>query len=385
MTPLPPSPSLPSRSSRPPRPSQAASAASAAAASEQQAGHDPERQGADDPALDLGPDEAAGDWFVRRRQADWSAAEERQFQSWLTAAPRHRQAFDEAEATWVDFAEVVRPSLASDGHRPVAASRGATAPTPRRRLVPAALAASLAIAALAWYGWGQAPSFTLEVATAAGETRQVTLPDGSTVDLNFSSKLAVNYYARRRDVSLVAGEAFFDVTADPARPFSVDSGPSQITVVGTRFNVRTEAGGFAVKVLEGRVEVIADRRGRDPDRRSPMALGANQGVTVAVDGNANGGPGAAPLRIVGYPAERIGDWRTGRLVFRRTPIAEVAREVARYIGEPVVVDADPRLQALPVSGFADTRAPTSFLAALPDSLPVRVARTADGRWRISAR
>lgn len=364
-----------------------------------------------DPVIEPGSDEEACDWFIRRRHVDWSAADEQQFQVWLAAAPLHRSRFADASATWEGLAGLARPSLASDSRAAAAAapveasprrlgevarnrpgpagpwSRSADArpnrphAPRRRRLLPAALAAGLAIAAVGWYGWNQTPGFAVELVTAAGETRQATLPDGSTVDLNFSSRLEVRYYRQRRDVILAAGEAFFDVAADPARPFSVDSGNSRVSVVGTRFNARAEANGLTVKVLEGRVDVVADRNSGNADRRTPVTLVANQALTV--DGSRDAG--GSPLRIVGFPAERIGDWRTGRLVFRRTPIGEVAREVGRYVGQPVVIDADPRLQALSVSGFADLRAPTTFLDALPDLLPVRVARAPDGSWRISAR
>ena len=55
-----------------------------------------------------------------------------------------------------------------------------------------------------------------------------------------------------------------------------------------------------------------------------------------------------------------------------------------FRSKPVTLGT-PGLQALPVSGFAATSAPAAFLEALPDLLPVRVARTADGGYLIQPR
>ena len=84
---------------------------------------------------------------------------------------------------------------------------------------------------------GQHPGYTLNVATDAGETRQLDLPDGSHVALNFNSTLQVRYYPRRRELVLNQGEGYFDVAPDARRPFTVDARQSRVTVVGTAFNV----------------------------------------------------------------------------------------------------------------------------------------------------
>ena len=63
---------------------------------------------------------------------------------------------------------------------------------------------------------------------------------------------------------------------------------------------------------------------------------------------------------------------------------EVAQEVAQYLGHPVTL-GQPGLKFLPVSGYAATDAPASFVEALPDLLPVRVTRMAQGGYRIDER
>nr|WP_295863397.1 FecR domain-containing protein [uncultured Chitinophaga sp.] len=97
---------------------------------------------------------------------------------------------------------------------------------------------------------------TITVSTGYGETREVILPDHSSLMLNAHSTAT---YARswavtgRREV-LLEGEAFFDVkhTGDT---FRVQAGPARITVLGTAFNVRSREDITAVVLQRGRVRI----------------------------------------------------------------------------------------------------------------------------------
>ncbi|WP_289240927.1 FecR domain-containing protein [Delftia sp.] len=157
-----------------------------------------------------------------------------------------------------------------------------------------------------WYAWDNHASHVIEMATGPGEVREAELPDGTRVTLNFSSRLQVRYYPRRRETVLDQGEAFFQVAADRSRPFTVDSGASQVRVVGTAFNVRAGPPALVVKVLEGKVELRPDRHAAD-DRR--LLLGAGAGMSVdARDGTQH------PLAA---GADTVGDWRSGQMVFQQ--------------------------------------------------------------------
>ncbi len=344
-----------------------------------------------DDHLDLALHETASEWLMRRRDASWTHEDETAFQAWLSAAARHRTAFDTVSRTWEDFSAVPRPALASDAARqrpPTGAAlppaRPAAVRTPGRQgfwagllghraFAPAAVALCVLLAAGGWYRWDNTPRYTLDVATAPGETRHLDLPDGSGIDLNFGSTLQLRYYPRRREAVLDRGEAFFKVAPDSSKPFTVDSGDSRVTVVGTSFNVRAAPPQLIVKVLEGRVHVTPNRA--DPSR--VLALEPEHGVSID--------PATGNYQAVAAMAESVGDWRGGRLVFRRTLLAEVAQEVARYLGRPVVLRGGGQIQGLAVSGYADTRTPGVFLDALPDLLPVRVTHEADGSYAISRR
>ncbi|MGG7661784.1 FecR family protein [Dyadobacter sp. BHUBP1] len=98
------------------------------------------------------------------------------------------------------------------------------------------------------------------------KTRQVrkhVFPDGSEAWLNPGTRITYakeDFNEDSREVSL-EGEAFFEVTHDPSRPFFVHGESVQVKVLGTSFNVRANKGEaeYAVSVVTGKVSVTADK------------------------------------------------------------------------------------------------------------------------------
>ncbi|MEJ8291353.1 FecR domain-containing protein [Delftia tsuruhatensis] len=327
--------------------------------------------------------EAAAQWFTRRQTAGWTGADERALDAWLQADPFRREIFDSMGRTRQLFGQLQQERVQAQGKpaaepprpRPhtVAPARQPGAGRWRAAFATAGVALCCALLVGGWHAWDNTARYTLQMATGPGETREVDLPDGSHVTMNFSSTLQVRYYPRRREVVLDSGEAFFDVAPDTARPFTVDSGPSRVKVVGTAFNVRAAPPRLVVKVLHGKVEVRADRDAADGP---VLLLGAASGV--AID------PATGSHQAVAAPTDSVGDWRAGQLRFRRTPLDEVAQELSRYLGQPVVL-ASEELGSLPVSAFFSTASPEPFIELLPDLIPVRVRRQASGGWLIARR
>lgn len=134
-----------------------------------------------------------------------------------------------------------------------------------------AAASVLIILALGgWLGWFQlkeprgvsANSETLSsgaiVMTANGERKKLTLPDGTRVHLNSGSRLTYNENFGNRDREVwLAGEAFFEVEKNPARPFLVNTSRMVVKVLGTVFNVKAydTQEDIETTVVEGKVEV----------------------------------------------------------------------------------------------------------------------------------
>lgn len=226
----------------------------------------------------------------------------------------------------------------------------------RRWLIPAA-AALLCVAGAAYLSQQRtvAPQLWQELATVAGEQQRIVLPDSSVVYLNGKSTLSYprKFQGAQRVVRL-SGEAFFEVSRNPKRPFFVVGKDFTTKVLGTAFNVDTDlAPGIAV--AEGKVQVVsipqaAVQRTLDnppswwvriglqqaarveeawatDTTRSEMFLTADQYVSVdTVSGGLELGQGSAP------------NWRTGELAFYNTTIQQIALQLNRYYGEQIVVD-----------------------------------------------
>lgn len=113
------------------------------------------------------------------------------------------------------------------------------------------------LGALAFFGLDDPKAGMLVVATA-DKAQEVTLPDGTHVWLNEQSQLSypATFDNDERQVEL-DGEALFEVTKNPRKPFVVTSGAMSTRVLGTVFNMNARKGAARqeVSLLEGKVEV----------------------------------------------------------------------------------------------------------------------------------
>jgi ferric-dicitrate binding protein FerR (iron transport regulator) len=93
--------------------------------------------------------------------------------------------------------------------------------------------------------------------TARGEKSEFLLPDGSKVFLNSGSRLSFpqKFAGTTREVAL-EGEAYFNVTHDPEKPFFVNTALARTKVLGTSFNVNAHKGkDVQITLIEGKVDV----------------------------------------------------------------------------------------------------------------------------------
>jgi len=102
------------------------------------------------------------------------------------------------------------------------------------------------------------PAKQVELATAPGKHRQLSLPDGTRIWLSPGSHISYpdKFRAKERLVKL-EGEAFFDVVHDENHPFVIQSGQLKTVVLGTSFNVKAYPDQIIseVTVISGKVAV----------------------------------------------------------------------------------------------------------------------------------
>lgn len=311
------------------------------------------------------PETEAARWVARLRGGDPAPGDQQAFLRWLNASETHRKAFDAAEALWRQLGglETVADRQLAEARAYLAQTRRRTA---RRRALAFAIAASL-FAVVAWRADWLSHLDDQTYRTARGERKTVTLADGSRLDLNTDTELAVHLSRRGREVKLLHGEAVFTVAHGDARPFDVLAGNGRVRDIGTQFDVRRHADRISVSVLEGEVEVT----GREGGAAQVLRQGQQLSYTLAGDITP-----AAPIAIATAAA-----WREGRLAFNSQPLAEILAELGRYHGAVVVV-ASSRTLNTKVSGTVPIDDFGLALRTLAATLPVKLTQTGPRSWRI---
>lgn len=308
------------------------------------------------------------------------------FDAWLAQSDAHEAAWGEAQRTWSAIGRTF-PLHTDQWHRqstlssPVEAvslpaeipaddsfqqapttapTTSATTPTraSRRKVLIAAavgFAACLVLALPTVRLW-----WIADFHTGAGETSRVALKDGSILHLSADSAARIAYEQDRRQVTLLKGEAFFEVAPDSARPFRVEADEWTTTVRGTAFDVVLDKRGASIAVEHGTVVVGSHAPAPFGDR----TLGPGDWVRlerqrgVVASGRAQ--------------ASQAGAWRNGWMVVKSRSVADVTNDLRRY-HRGFILLTDQRLGSRLVSGVYDLRHPEEALRAVvqPHSAVVR--------------
>lgn len=256
---------------------------------------------------------AAMEWHIRLRDggdADWEG-----FEAWLAQDPSHGAAYNEME----ELDAVIAPLLPEltfreaandgDGEQVAAASNW------RRYRWAAAGGGLLAVIAAVLVLTPLQQSGRYEVATRPGESRVVALDGATRVTLNGGTRMTFD----RKDprfAALAGGEALFQVHHDAARPFRLHIGNRIVEDAGTIFNVARDAGELRVEVAEGQVVY-------NPDADRTL-LNPGQAIVAYDDGRR--------VRVTAIPAQSVGAWRKGQLVYHGEPLSRVAADLSRSTG-----------------------------------------------------
>ncbi|MDO4702788.1 FecR family protein [Tannerella sp.] len=206
-----------------------------------------------------------------------------------------------------------------------------------------------------------------EIMAPLGTYSRISLSDGSTVWLNSGSKLSYMLpFKQETRETYLAGEAFFEVEADPKHPFIVIAGDMRINATGTRFNVEAYPSDTlcAVTLERGRVSVDLPHR---------------EGIReVKVGGqfvwNKNTGKGNCrqvdPLLY--------GKWREGVLIFHDESLENIFKRVARTYNVDICVK-DPALAKQRYRATFEQESLDEILELLRISAPIRYDFKGDRR------
>jgi ferric-dicitrate binding protein FerR (iron transport regulator) len=162
------------------------------------------------------------------------------------------------------------------------------------------------------------------VATAKGERKAVTLPDGTSVELNCESSIRFprGFQGNTRQVEL-SGEAFFEVVHNDTLPFIVATNGIETEVLGTTFDVKSypEEEATDVSLVKGKVRV-------------------RETATASVKGDTYLAPGqqarysrqSGEIRTTSFESENITAWKDGVIVLKDASLNELIHQLERWYG-----------------------------------------------------
>ena len=310
--------------------------------------------------------DAAAHWCMRLHASDCTAQERLAFDQWRDAHPLHAVEYEAMLDIWEVAGDLPRP----DAIVPAVRIKPAT---PWRTVGIAAAVCALALPLAAYSGWnlGWLPD-SYQHFEAGDTVRQVTLSDGSRVELNLGSELTFSNYKDHRRVTLDKGEAFFSVSHDTAHPFIVRAADGRIRVTGTKFNVWMYEDQVRVNLIEGSVLVSSN----DDLPGDGLRLGPSMQARYKHGDY-------TPQISQTYANDNSLAWRSGKLVLDDLALSDALPLINRYLGKPLML-ADHSTGSIRLGGIYNIKELNSLAASLPKVLPVYLTRNKDGNPVLNA-
>jgi len=190
------------------------------------------------------------------------------------------------------------------------------------------------------------PNVMNQLVIPYGNQSRVVLSDNTVVWLNAGSRLVYPtlFKGKTREV-LLFGEAFFEVSKNPERPFIVKTSDLQIKVLGTQFNVSAYAEDQVIQTVlkEGRVAI---RRNDAAFYESELVLKPNQMASFT--------KGSSDTKVYDVDVNYYTLWTKGLLSFNEADFNRVLKKVERFYNISIRF-SDPTLGAIRISGKLDLK------------------------------
>lgn len=175
------------------------------------------------------------------------------------------------------------------------------------------------------------PRGVQQVYTAIDTIQKIELLDHTTVFLNKDAilKVAESFNGEKREV-ILEGEAFFEVSRDPGKPFKIYCNNTLVKVLGTSFNVYEDPrqGTVEVNVTSGKVLFKARNLFNN---KSLVLEGGEMGM---YDLNKK------TIEKHDKPSDNFLSWKTGKIKFDATPLDEVCETLSHDFDKVIIPVGD---------------------------------------------
>ncbi|WP_160716146.1 FecR domain-containing protein [Chitinophaga solisilvae] len=291
------------------------------------------------------PYELLGKYFSGEASPEEAIAVE----DWIAAAPEHRRLFEQTAGLWENAAGGQQHTLPDKAavwqeirrQLPGAAPLKTAAVRPgNRRLMAAAILLLICGASLYFllYRTSAPAADWVSRQTTAGIFRD-TLPDHSLAVINSHS--AISYekgLAGRNRLIRLKGQAWFDVTFNPGKPFIVEVGDIAVKVLGTAFNIQQKDSTIEVAVLNGSVAMMNSRN------RLTVTAG-QQGIYHAASGTFE--------LVNAFNSNKMG-YATRVFNFENTSLKDIAAQLEKAYGVTIRI-ADKKLENCAMSSSFENK------------------------------
>lgn len=192
----------------------------------------------------------------------------------------------------------------------------------RRYGVAAAALVGLLVGLTVFYGMRRNQPDWIAVAAAPGQIKEVYLPDSTRVTMAGGSEIRYDRknYGKERRVVEMKGKLFFQVRRNAARPFSVLTRYTEVTVLGTSFQVDARGALTQVHVATGKVRFAAS----DGQATEEVILTAGMSARYTAYQKA--------MTLISEESANELSWKTGCLRFKDTPLEKVIDDLNACYG-----------------------------------------------------
>ncbi len=198
---------------------------------------------------------------------------------------------------------------------------------------------------------------TITYSTNKNETKTVRLPDNSTIHLNAESSISFSdeFDKNSRELTFT-GEAIFDISHNPQKPFTIHTDDLKVRVLGTQFNIRSYPNDNSVEttLISGKVEIIRSFEKSIVLKPEHRATYQKESKNIAVQ------------KVI---LNDVIGWRDGVFVYENTSLERVIHDLQRFYNKQIIIK-DTKLKAFEYTGTFDNLSFEDALNLLLISSPI---------------
>ncbi len=214
-----------------------------------------------------------------------------------------------------------------------------------------------------------ADSFEIQqLSLGPGQTELLEFGDGTKVWVNENTTILYPKVFARNERSInLSGEAYFEVTKNPAQPFVITTANGEVKVLGTSFNVRDYSGEgeMEVEVTSGKVQLKA------LEKTEKIILNPNEKGILNKD-----------EKVLRKETDQLGNsiaWHTDKLVFKESPLKTVVETLEKRYGVEIDL-AYAAIEDCPFTATFESKSLATILSTIESVFSMKLDKQNDQKY-----